>query len=689
MEREQAKEIIKQKVRCTDYLTAAPNHRRKSNGDETGLCCPRCESGTHGTGSTGAVKYYAETNSWTCHACEAGHDVFDAYMLQTGANYNDALLSLAAAAGIEIDGTERAQRDFKSANDKRHKEAAKTAHSAPQSRTAARADYSAYYESCSGRIDDPAAASYLQARGISRKTARLFNIGFDPQADPASAPGAMTNEKRLHPAQRIIVPCSKSCYIARSIEPNTPANFKALNPAGSSVDLFNSAILQKEEDIIFIAEGVFDALSFAEAGEAAISLNSKGNGKLLLEQLQKTPTAAGFIICHDNDEDEKTAADTMKRAEELKEQLQANGYKSIVYNVAGGYHDANDALQADRKAFIKRIAAAKKDLNKDDLTTFLEKVQTEAYKPHKTGLLFFDEILGGGFISQTLNNILAAPAAGKTTLCAQLAETMAANKTPVIYLNLEMSAEQMIAKAISARLRRKGYKMTMTDILQGYTWTEEQREKVTAEIEDYKETNYKYIKYSPAGTGTDVNRILKYLNTAGEKAKADNKPAPVVILDYLHLLTGGNDDLQERIKIAVKGLKDYAMKYDTFVICVVAISKEDMTKGKITLASGRDSSNIAYTADVQISLNYYEVDDGNVTMDNAREMERLQNPLNGERDMILRILKNRFGAQGKSARVPLDIAHNLFDPNNEAVTFEEVKGCGTFDDDNDLLKMDI
>lgn len=318
----------------------------------------------------------------------------------------------------------------------------------------------------------------------------------------------------------------------------------------------------------------------------------------------------------------------------------------------------------------------------DDLEMFLDKVQTEAYKPHATGLPFLDKLLDGGIISQTLLTILAAPSAGKTTLCAQIAETLAEHETPVLYFNLEMSAEQMIAKAISARLQRKNIcSMSMTDVLQGYKWTDEQARHVMNELETYRRTNYRYIRYSPAGVGTDINNILQYLDQVGTAALNAGRPAPAVVLDYLHLLTGGNDDLQERIKIAVKGLKDYACKYDTFVICITAISKDDMNKGKITLASGRDSSNIPYTADVQISLNYYEIDDGKVTMDNAREMERLQTPLTGKRDMILRVLKNRFGTQGRSVRVDFDAAHNIFYRDADRVDFEEVNDSTTFDDD--------
>ena len=62
-------------------------------------------------------------------------------------------------------------------------------------------------------------------------------------------------------------------------------------PKGSSVDIFNAAALNNS-GIIFIVEGLFDALSFIEAGHQAIALNGKGNGDKLIKRLEEKPTAA-------------------------------------------------------------------------------------------------------------------------------------------------------------------------------------------------------------------------------------------------------------------------------------------------------------------------------------------------------------------------------------------------------------
>lgn len=695
MNRERVKEKIKDEITCTTFLEESKNNM---------YCCPYpdCNSG-HGKNGTGAVKYYRETNTWYCHACNKGGDVIDAYMLRNGSDYNTAISSLAAQIGIHVDekpaaanalkndATERPESQENRLKDKSLDRDIKSPQNDTESPTEQSADFTAYYEACKGKIDDPEAVSYLQARGISMNTARRYNLGYDPEADPAGAPGAMANEYKAHPTPRIIIPCSPSHYVARSIDPNTPKEYKALNPdgekGGGEVSLFNAAALYNSS-IVFVTEGIFDALSFIEAGQQAIALNSKGNGKLLLQQLEGSPTDAAFIICPDNDDNPKTAADTMRRAEELNSHLQAMNLRSIIYNVAGAEHDANDAIKRDRAAFEQNIAAAIRELP-DDITDFLEKITTEAYRPYKTGLKFFDNLIGGGIIQQSLLLLMAAPGTGKTTLAQQIAETMAKEHKPVIYFNFEMSREQMLAKAISAKLYHSGGNKTAMQILQGYSWTEAEREQITRVLDEYRRDNYPYIKYNPAGTSSELRDLLEYLTETGEAAKAKGKPAPAAVIDYLHLIKS-RDGLEtaELIKQAVTGLKEYAVKYNTFVIGIIATNRASNKDGRLTMESGRDSSNLEYTADYQISLNYKDIDNGIVKPDDVMKVSALQQTK--RRAMILRVLKNRFSQPGKAAEVLFDAEHNIFygtcDDFIPPAGFTLDNGLPAFDDNKKTMK---
>ena len=105
-------------------------------------------------------------------------------------------------------------------------------------------------------------------------------------------------------------------------------------------------------------------------------------------------------------------------------------------------------------------------------------------------------------------------------------------------------------------------------------------------------------------------------------------------------------------------LKQYAIDYDTFVIGIVATNRTSNTAGKITMESGRDSSNLEYTADYQLSLNYYDIDNGTVSPTDINKISELQREK--WRKMIIRVLKGRFCTPGRSANVYFNAANNIF-----------------------------
>lgn len=92
MDRETARQEVRSRISCKDYLTKS----------KSGLYdCPYCGSGS-GPHGTGALKVY-DTNTWYCHACHKGGDVIDLYQRETGADYNTALSLLAQEIGVTID----------------------------------------------------------------------------------------------------------------------------------------------------------------------------------------------------------------------------------------------------------------------------------------------------------------------------------------------------------------------------------------------------------------------------------------------------------------------------------------------------------------------------------------------------------------------------------------------------------
>ena len=626
--------------------------KQKANG-ETSYICPYCGHGKGGDGLTFDPKS-PDRNTLHCFSCGFSGSIIDLYMLHKGINdFNQATDDLAKMLSITIDdgrtqkAAERPQSDFNGKMDKQADGSRKEAQTA---------DYTEYYKQCAARLKDAeagkAARDYINNRGISTETAIAAGIGFDPAADPANAPGE--SDGKIYPEPRIIAPCNESFYIARAIDPK--AAYKASMPKGSKASIFNKKILYKS-DLVFIVEGLFDCLSLIELGQAAIALNAAGYGTKLIDILKAKPANCSFIVVPDNDEGNEGPRLLL---ENMTEQLKTIGYKTIIYNVAGNYHDINDEFLADKQALIDNINAAIAEATRDDLAEFLEKVQTDIYKPHATGVNFIDTLLNGGVENQTLTLIAAAPAAGKTTLCSQIAESIARNGRPVIYLNFEMAKEQMLSKVISARLlKHKGIRKTAKEIRRGYSWTDADREAITAEVELYRqETRPRYIDATIVQP--ELNAIINYLETEAKRAIAKGTQAPAVFVDYLHLIGGGSgDSLQENIKAVCMALKTYAIKYNAFVFGILAINRESMKDGKITLYSGRDSSNIEYSADAFISLNYEKIDNGEIKITDLEAMENYR-AFNKRWLMILRALKDRGDGQATAQRVIFEPAANTF-----------------------------
>lgn len=687
MDRDTAREEIRSRIKCTDFLEKS----------KSGLyCCPQPDCGSgHGSNGTGAVKYYPETNTWYCHACKRGGDVIDLYQLETGADYNTALSLLAQQIGITIDPyrqsaaadfapahkNDRAggrRSDFSGGGDIGTPPEAKNAQRGAESPTEATADFTAYYEACQKRIEEPAPIDYLKKRGVVA-TAIYYGAGFDPQADPACAPGAMGDEYRQHPCPRIIFPCSKGYYATRSIDPETPEIYKKMNPARSkgaeSPTIFNiNALYEQEVQEVFITEGIFDALSIIETGAAAIALNGAGNREPLLKQLEQRKTAATLILCPDNDPNPKTAEKVKKDFDKLAAGLQRLEIPFITADINGSFKDANEALCADYYAFYETVqdTAAEAKAYKEKLLQeaqeaeqerqrrtgagmideFLETVRTHKYEPVPTGITDIDKAIGGGFIRQQLILLGAAPGAGKSSLAQWIFEGMAKRGQACVYLNLEMSREQMLARSLSRIAAQNGEKIKATDILQGYQWDWTQEAVVIGAAERYKQEIAPNMIYNPDGVTATLDSILEYIETEAERAQAAGKPAPCIVLDYLQIVRGRErEDEAATIKRAMASLKDFAIKHNTFCFVIMANNRASNRSGDVTMESGRDTSALEYGADLQLGLAYTRC-----LRKYYGDKAKSKDDLTPEemRNVTLKITKGRWGGPGVDVNLYFD-----------------------------------
>lgn len=603
------------------YVEQITRKSRKGN-----YICPICKSGT-GPNKTGAFSIFDGGKAWQCFKCNNAGDIFKLIeLVENKTSFADQAARAAEIAGMRIEKAQPMKQPQPTIK-------ADPAAADPAGR------YAEYIAKCHAAINE---TDYFKSRGFDNETIKRFNLGYD-------------SAKKV-----VVIPYDRSgnYYITRSIKGKI---FDKPNRDEAGPEpIFNKGALYEEKPC-FVCESQIDAISLMAISNNcnAVALGGTGSDKLITAVTEKAPDCV-LILDFDNDEPGRNAT------EKAAEKLTTENIDFIIaeYQDGGALKDANDRLRADAEQLKKDTDANIKRAARDDLTKFFDVIQTEAYKPHPTGLKFFDNLLDGGIVNQSLLLLLAAPAAGKTTLVQQIAEEMAKNKNPIIYLNFEMSREQMLAKAISAKYYRNGGNKTALGVLRGYEWSDDDRTGLAMIVDEYRRNNYPYIRYNPDGVTSEIHALLKYLTAIGNAATKAGQQAPAIVVDYLHLITSNEKtDDAELIKQTVIGLKDYAKNYNTFVIGIIASNRASNKSGRLTMESGRDSSNLEYTGDYILSLNYEEIDNGTIKPNSTKDdiNEKLENLYNRDkRPMILRVLKNRFGQQGKSRKLLFNAPYNIF-----------------------------
>ena len=426
--------------------------------------------------------------------------------------------------------------------------------------------------------------------------------------------------------------------------------------------LYNAAALYSGEPVI-VVESQMDVAALWMAGGQAVSCGGGGTQKLKAQIRKKAP-AAPVILCFDRDE---AGRKDTERAAAILEEMKipfVDGSEAII----GNRKDPGEVLQLDglealRAAVTETIAATAEAIREAAqaeeaerarqtgagmMASFLEEIQTERYKPEPTGITDIDLALEGGFTRQELVLLGAAPGVGKTALASWIFETMAARGLDCVYLNLEMSRNQMLARSIARVAARRGNKYTPKKILRGYSWTPEERANIEAAIAEYEKTVAPHLIYNPDGVTPQLDTIIEYIEKEAARAEAAGKPAPFVVLDYLQYVRGGErEDVTEAIKRALISLKGYALRHNTVVFCIMATNRDSNKSGSVTMESGRDTSNIEYTGDIVLGLTFTKClkrkgpNGEKVTPKTPDELTKEE-----RRDITLKILKGRGGGTG-------------------------------------------
>ena len=666
MTREEAIAAARSGIDCREYLT-----KSKSGSYD----CPFCGSGT-GANHTGALKLYP-SNTFTCFACRKSGDVLDLIQQAHNTDFNGALMiacerlsiTIIAAAGYHAPRNTAAA-DFSEAAAAEEGAAARENTPAPAERPEGGkeaeieqpADYRDYYIECCKRLYDPAAVSYLAGRGISIETARAAYIGYDPAADPASAPGGIGEVK--HPCPRIIIPTTAGHYVGRSIDPQTADGFKKMNNKGGRPGIMNQRALYADNDNVFVVEGAFDALSLMEVGAAAIALNSTSNADKLIKTLEAQPTAATLILCLDNDEAGRKAASV------LREGLQRLNISYISANICGSSKDPNEALTADRKAFAAAVqkAQAQTAARPDNVSSYIENLMTgdiDSFKEarnRRTGFAKLDEQAGGLYAG--LYCIAAISSLGKTTFAHQIADQLAAAGEDVLFFSMEQSRLELVSKSIARRTAQKDIAAGRQDMPNAVTSLSIRRgnlpESVLIAADEYREGIGDRLSIIEGNFNCDISFIgeyvRQYIRRTGSK--------PIVFIDYLQILQTTDERQQRRdvIDTAVTELKRISREHGLTIFVISSVNRSNYLT-PIDFESLKESGGIEYTCDViwglQLQCLNDPVFDSKEKVKEKRAKVREAKAAN-PRKIELLCLKNRYGIANFSSYFDYYPKHDLF-----------------------------
>ena len=317
-----------------------------------------------------------------------------------------------------------------------------------------------------------------------------------------------------------------------------------------------------------------------------------------------------------------------------------------------------EASQMQNKAKLEEIEQEQHLLqdnyiNNYSMFSFIDTFNNEIenpIRPIKTAFNELDTALNGG-LKENLITIGAITSLGKTSFILQVADQIAQKGHNVLFYSLEMSRKELMAKSISRNMYiNSNYDDTKikstSDIINNNI--SQEKELFIESLEDYK--NYSKHLFIKESIGTfGVDEIRKDITDFSKRFKV----SPVVIIDYLQMLSNPNQALSDKAKVDnnILELKRLTREFKTSIIVISSLNRESYNYN-VALQSFKESGSIEYTSDIVLSLDYDLIKYANtdeekkvLTSNDFAKKEEIYNRAKADdpRKINLKILKNRNG----------------------------------------------
>ena len=336
--------------------------------------------------------------------------------------------------------------------------------------------------------------------------------------------------------------------------------------------------------------------------EAAIHLHSRGEAvdpvlilketgkrgkaverEYLLMLMDTTPTAANVKLYAELTREASLRRGIAALAEEMK--TQAGGINDPQTILTEFQTKASDLQQeGTTKGLLTPREQASRFYDHLDL---VESGRSTVFVP--TGYRDMDSILGGGMLSGGMYILAARPGMGKTTLALNIAERVAKESGPVLFVSLEMDSEQLTAKRVSCETGIPANRLLMQKK------TEEEYRKIA----DALEKQDKVPLYINARASETVSSI---------EALARKVPGlRLIVIDYLGKISPGDRGRLSRYEYTTEisgDLKTMARRFKlpVLVLCQLNRESEKRMDKRPNLADLRDTGAAEQDADGVIFL---------------------------------------------------------------------------------------
>lgn len=451
--------------------------------------------------------------------------------------------------------------------------------------------------------------NFLKKKGISIETIEKFRVGFGEPLIGFNGNRGKLNGFFNH---YLIFPVLKEGKVVNLIGMTmheTRPKFKNLNP---HLEVFYNHDVLNEDEMV-LCRDVVDVLNLVQLGINALCVPEPLTN---LEKMKDLLKGKRIFICFGNDD--------TRRKEMAWVQEQVQGVCAEVYSITlpDGYKSICNYFLEHKEPYEHFVALLQKALDDtekqpiqpdaESIDHFLEEYALRYHKETKgikTGFEALDRLLLGG-LRTGLYLIHGYVSSGKTMFMRQMADQIAEQNIPVVFVSWDMTCFELWARSMARILG-----VSPREILAGKTPLEKVREASS----HYRQIA-KYLFTFEANIETSIDDVEKYiLEIAGSLGKA-----PVIFIDHFHripILDRDGNPLPNNLALVTYILHQWSRNWDVPII--ISSPKE----------TGVKASDLTPILEASIDvIIHFDPDD--LIMDPAKEKIRLT------------LNKNRNGASG-------------------------------------------